>query len=250
MTRYLIAATLAGILAAGCASAPPAHYMVVPIKSNGTDLPGLDAKTTLESRQPGGIVSARGDDRFADFGAGFIIAVQNKSAAPAEFGPKNVVASINGKSIPILAAAELDEKVKARLAGYVRATNRTGTTDIDLATASAQREYRYETFGGNLAGQGGGSSCALSSTDNCRNYRLDRENREADARVIAETAAVLQQSQQLIAQRALQPATVGPEAIAGGAIVIQPPKGGGTVDLTITFNGQTHRFSFNATPTA
>ena len=246
------AATLAvlAVAAAGCASTPPeTHFSLVPTKSNGQDLPGLDAKTTLESRQPGGIVSVRVEPDYVAAGAGFIVAVQNKSAAPADFGPQNVEATAGGQKLAILSAEELDAKAKAKLAGYIRATNRTGTTDIDKATVSAQREYQYETFGGNAAGQGGGSSCVLSGTDNCRAYRADRENREADAKVIAETAAALKQNE-LLLKKALRPSTVGPEQMAGGMVVIQPPKAGGPVDVTVTFNGQKHRFTFNATPTA
>jgi len=220
----------------------------VPTKSNGQDLPGLDAKTTLESRQPGGIVSVRAEPDYAAEGAGFIVAVQNKSGAPVDFGPQNVEATAGGQKLAILSAEELDAKAKAKLAGYIRATNRTGTTDIDKATASAQREYQYETVGGNAVGQGGMASCALT-TDHCRSYRTDRENREADAKVIAETAAALKQNE-LLLKKALRPATVGPEQMAGGMVVVQPPKAGGPVDVTVTFNGQKHRFTFNATPTA
>ena len=38
--------------------------------------------------------------------------------------------------------------------------------------------------------------------------------------------------------------------MSGGVIVIEPPPTGGKVDLTVTFNGQKHRFAFSATPAA
>jgi hypothetical protein len=119
MTRYLTTAALAAILGVvGCSTAPTPQitYALVPVKSNGQDLPGLDTKTTLESRQPGGIVSIRGDEQFAAFGAGFIVAVQNKSGAPVDFGPKNISASVNGKPVTVLAAEELDQRVKVWMA--------------------------------------------------------------------------------------------------------------------------------------
>lgn len=254
MTRKLVAATLAGLIAAalaGCASAPPpVHYALVPTKSNGQDLPGLDGRTTLESRQPGGIVSVRASPDFADFGAGFIIAVQNKSGGPLDFGPGNIQATVGGKQLPVLAAEELDARVKSKLAGYIRATNRSGTTDIDKATNEANRQYRYETFGGNPAGQGGMASCAVAEgADQCRGYRVDRDNREADAKTLAETAAALKQNEMML-KKALRPTTVGPERLAGGVVVVEPPREGGPVDITVTFNGQKHRFTFDAKPTA
>src|SRR5690606_179421 len=49
---------------------------------------------------------------------------------------------------------------------------------------------------------------------------------------------------------ALKHASVGPEQMAGGVLVVEPPPGGGKVDLTVTFNGQTHRFAFDAKPAA
>lgn len=252
MTRYLIAATLAGILAAaaaGCSTTPTPQvtYSLVPTKSNGQSLPGLDAKTTLESRQPGGIVSIRGDNQFAAFGAGFIVAVQNKGTGPVEFGPGNISASINGKAVPVLAAEELDARIKDDIRSFMRATSRTGTVDIEAATAEATREYRFNNFGGCPAGQSG---CQIYSEDNGSGYRQDRLNREIEAENTLAAAQALQQNQALITQRALKASTVAPEAMAGGVMVIEPPKGGGAVDLTITFNGQTHRFSFAATPTA
>jgi hypothetical protein len=249
MTRYLTTAALAAILGvAGCSTAPTPQitYALVPVKSNGQDLPGLDTKTTLESRQPGGIVSIRGDEQFAAFGAGFIVAVQNKSGAPVDFGPKNISASVNGKQVTVLAAEELDQRVKDDIRAYMRATNRTGIVDIEAATAEATREYRFNNFGGCPAGQSG---CQIYSEDNGSGYRQDRLNREIQAENVTAAALTLQANQTLIEQRALKSATVAPEAMAGGAMVVQPPKSGGVVDITITFNGATHRFSFNAKPT-
>jgi hypothetical protein len=250
MTRYLTAALLAAFTAtaAGCATTEPQiSYALVPTKSDGQALPGLDSRTTLESRKPGGIVSVRGDTQFASFGAGFIVAVQNKGAAAAEFGPKNISASINGKPVAVLAAEELDAKVKEDIRSYVRATSRTGTVDLEAATAEATREYRFNNFGGCPAGQSG---CQIYSEDNGSGYRQDRLAREIQAENTAAAAQTLMINQNLIAQRALRTSTVAPEGMAGGVMVVQPPASGGTVDLTVTFNGQTHSFSFSATPSA
>src|SRR5262245_37213054 len=109
MNRSLILASFAVLLAAAaCTTQPQTRYPLVPVQSNGTDLPGLDSRTILESRQPGGIVSVRADDQFAAFGASFIIAVQNKSGGSTLFGPNDIQASINGERLAVLAADELD----------------------------------------------------------------------------------------------------------------------------------------------
>jgi hypothetical protein len=252
MNRLILAASLAGALAglAACASAPTAQqrFTLTPTQSNGQTLTGYNSRTILESRQPGGIVSVRADTNFAEFGASFIVAVQNKTGGPVEFGPQNVSASINGAAVRVLAAEELDAKVKSDAAGFVRATSRTGGVDVEAATPFATSEYRFNNFGGNAAGNGGGASCALN--EGCRDYRIDREARQADARMLAEAASKLQTNAALISQKALRKETVAPEAMAGGVVVVQPPKNGGPVSLTVTFNGQQHRFVFAATPAA
>jgi hypothetical protein len=253
MDRKLIAAALAGVLAASlaaCAAAGIAatpHYSLAPVKSNGQELAGLDSRTILESRQPGGIVSVRADDQFAAFGASFLIAVQNKSGGAVEFGPKDIAASVNGKAVPVLTADELDAKVKAEARGYIRATSRTGTVDISNATEEATREYRFNNYGGCAAGNSG---CQIRSADNGSGYRQDRLAREAEAETVADTALRLQASSALIAQKALHKMSVAPEQMGGGALVVQPPASGGPIDLTITFNGQKHRFTFSAKPVA
>jgi hypothetical protein len=242
----LILATLCALLASACATPEPTRYSLVPIQSNGTDLPGLDAATILESRQPGGIVSVRADNRFDFFGAGFLVAVHNKGGGPVDFGPGNVEASVNGKPVPVLAASELDAKLKGMLRGRIRAVSRTGTVDLEDASDQATREYRFNNYGGCPAGQSG---CQVFSDDNGAGYRQDRVNRELQAKTVAEAALTLQAGEAMI-ERALRPALVTPEQMAGGVIVVEPPKAGGKVDLTITFNGQKHRFAFTATPAA
>ncbi len=236
---------------AACSTAAPqqTRYALTPVKSNGQTLQGMDSQVTLESRQPGGIVSIKADEQFASFGAGFVVAVQNKGAAPLQFGPRNIEASINGKSLPVLGAEELDAKVKASIRSFVRATSRTQTVDISNASDSVNRDYQYNNVGGNAAGQGGGASCALTA-DHCATYRQDRINREWQARTVAEAGANLQANEQLIAKRALHASEIQPNGMAGGVMVVEPPPSGGVVDITITINGQNHRFSFNATPTA
>jgi hypothetical protein len=254
MYRHRIAAASIALMAVGlgaCATAATSlvHYNLVPVKSNGQALTGMDSRTTLESRQPGGIVSIKADSQFAEFGAGFVVAVQNKGAGPIEFGPQNIEASVGGKPLQVMAAEELDAKAKASLRGYVRATSRTETQDISNASDAANREYEYNNVGGNAAGQGGGASCVLSA-DHCTTYRQDRINREWQAKTVAEAASKLQANEQLIAKKALHTSQVKPNEIAGGVMVVQPPPSGGVVDITITINGQKHRFSFNATPAA
>jgi len=250
-TALLAGTLLAGSLLAACATGPAAvqHFSLIPTESNGQPLSGTDSKTTLESRQPGGIVSVRADDQFSEFGASFIVAVQNKSGGPMEFGPQNISASINGKPIAVLAADELDARVKDQARGYLRANSRTGDPGAENATPMATSEYRYNNYGGNAAGSGGGNSCALA-LDGCRDYRVDRDNREADAKLIADAALKLQQSSQLISHKALRRANVAPDGMAGGVIVVEPPKGGGPVKLVVTVNGKEHKFTFAATPTA
>jgi hypothetical protein len=245
--QQTIAALFALVAASACASTQEqARYALVPVQSNGTNLPGLDSKTILESRQPGGIVSVRADDQFAPFGAGFIVAVHNKSGGPLDFGPANIEASVNGRKLPVLAANELDAKVQAEARGYLRATSRTGRVDIEAASAEVARDYRFNNYGGRAAG----TQSLAYSDDVGSGYRQDRIARELEAKTVAEAAAKLQTNQALISQKALRPALVAPEQMSGGAIVVEPPKGGGKVDLTVTFNGQTHRFAFTATPAA
>jgi hypothetical protein len=246
MNRKLVFA-LTAILAASaaCSTTANAKFDLVPVRTNGQDLVGLDSATTIESRQPGGIVSMRADNQFSDFGASFIVAVHNKSAGALEFGPQNIVATSNGQSLKVLAAGELDKQVKAQARGFLRATTRTGQVDLEAASANVTREYRFNNYGGCPAGQG---NCQVFSDDGGSNYRQDRINRELEAQTVAEVAQKLQVNQTLISQKALRPASVAPEQIAGGVVVINPPKTGGRVDLTVTFNGQKHTFSFNARP--
>jgi len=246
MNRLILAALATLLAAPACSTTQPTTYALVPVQSNGTDLPGLDSLTILESRQPGGIVSVRADNRFASFGAGFMVAVHNKSGGPLDFGPQNVEASINGQKVAVLAADELDAKLKGIVRGRLRSTSRTDTVDIEQATAEVAREYRFNNYGGCPAGQG---NCQIFSDDGGSIYRQDRLNREMQAKTVAEAAVTLQTGQAML-QRALRPALVSPEQMAGGVIVVEPPKSGGKVDLTVTFNGQKHRFAFSATPAA
>ena len=247
MNRLILASLAVLLAASGCTTSQQStRFALIPVQSNGTDLPGLDSATILESRQPGGIVSVRADDQFAAFGAGFIVAVHNKSGGPLDFGPGNIEASVNGQKLAVLAAGELDAKVKAEASGYLRATSRTGKIDIEAASAEVAREYSFNNYGGRAAG-----TTSLAYTDDQgAGYRQDRIARELEARNIAEAAVKLQASQALISQKALRPAVVAPEQMAGGVIVVEPPKTGGKVDLTVTFNGQKHRFVFSATPAA
>jgi hypothetical protein len=80
--------------------------------------------------------------------------------------------------------------------------------------------------------------------------RVDRENREADAKLIADAALKLQQSSQLISHKALRRENMAPDGMAGGVIVVEPPKGVRPVKLVVTINGKQHKFTFAATPAA
>ena len=71
----------------------------MPVSTNGQDLVGLTGAAMIESRQPGGIVSVRADTQFSDFGASFIVAVQNKTEGAADFGPQNISATVDGKAL-------------------------------------------------------------------------------------------------------------------------------------------------------
>jgi hypothetical protein len=247
MNRNIIQAAIIALLAAtACTTAPQTRYTLLPVQANGQDLSGLDSGTILESRQPGGIVSVRADEQFTAFGAGFIIAVQNKSGGQLDFGPKNIEASVNGQKLAVLAADELDAKVKADTRSYLRATNLTGEVDVEAASAEASREYRFNNYGGRAAG----APSLAYSDDQGAGYRQDRIARELQAETVAEAALKLQANQALISQKALRPASLAPEQMAGGVVVVQPPKAGGKVDLVVTFNGQKHRFAFNAAPAA
>ena len=88
------------------------------------------------------------------------------------------------------------------------------------------------------------------SEDNGSGYRQDRLNRELEAETIAEAAQDAAAEPGADRTEALRASPSRPKQMAGGVVVIEPPKGGGEVDLTITFNGQKHRFAFAATPTA
>jgi hypothetical protein len=219
------------------------RYALVPVWTNGQDVPGLDSRTTLESRQPGGIVSIRADDQFADFGAGFALVLQNKSGAPVEFAPANITASIDGRVLPVLSANELDIEMKGRVRGFIKATSRTDRQDIDNASAEKNRDYRFNNFGGCPAGQAG---CQVFSDDNGSTYRQDRINRELEADTVAATALELQSTQSLISRKALRPLHLAPEGMSGGIFVVKLPPEGGRIDLRITFNGSNHAFAFIA----
>lgn len=248
-TRLIIASVSASLLAlaAACANAPSQQFDLVPVRSNGQDLVGLDSTTMVESRQPGGIVSVRSDKGFAQFGASLIVAVQNKSAGVLEFGPQNISASANGRPLTVLAADELDAQSKAQARSFIRATTRAEDVGIDAASESFNRDYRFNNYGGCPAGQG---DCQVFSNDGGRNYRQDRIDRELEAGTVAAVAHKLHSNRVLISHKALRPASLAPEQVTGGVVVINPPKAGGRVDIVVTFNGQKHSFSFNAQPSA
>ena len=249
MNRKLVfvwVAIFAAVISACQTQAAP-KFDLAPTRANGQDLVGIDSTTLIESRQPGGIVSVRADNSFAEFGASFIVAVHNKSGAAAEFGPANITATANGKPLKVLAAADLEDQSTAQARGYIRATTFNEGVDIDAASETTNREYRFNNYGGCPAGQG---DCQVFSGDNGSGYRQDRIKRTREADTVASVATQLAANRALIARRALRPSSVAPEQMAGGAVVIYPPKAGGPVDIVVTFNGQKHSFSFNARPAA
>jgi hypothetical protein len=247
MNRKLVfvSAAIFAALASACQTQTIPKFDLAPTRANGQDLAGMDGATTIESRQPGGIVSVRADNTFAEFGASFIVAVQNKSAAAAGFGPANITATANGKALKVLAAADLEDQSTAQARGYIRATTLTDGVDIEAASETTNREYRFNKYGGCPAGQG---TCQVFSDDNGSNYRQDRIKRTLEANTVAGVATQLAANQALIARKALRPSSVAPEQMAGGAVVIYPPATGGPIDIVITFNGKKHAFTFNAKP--
>lgn len=246
--NILLAACLA--LAATCVSGcetsrSTTQYALVPVWTNGQDVPGLDSRTTLESRQPGGIVSIRADDQLADLGASFVVVVQNRSGAALEFAPSDIKASLNGTPLSVLAASEIYGEMQGRVRGFVNATVRMDSQDIEAATDEANRNYRFNNFGGCPAGQAG---CQIFSDDNGSNYRQDRIDRQLDADTVAAAAAQLQAIQEWTARTALRPFQLAPGDMNGGVFVVQLPPAGGRVDLRIRFNGTDHAFAFLASP--
>lgn len=243
--RGLLIATC--LIASACTAIAPGPFSVTPVESNGQALAGLDGSTTLESRHPGGIVSIRIDPRFSELGVAFLIATQNKGAAPIEFGPQNIAASVNGRPAAVLAAAELEQRVLERTRGFLRATSRSDRVDVTNASEDFNREYRFNNYGGCPAGQSG---CQIYSADNGAGYRQDRIDRQRDADNLGEVAVALQSDLALISQRALTPAALAPEQMTGGLFVVEPPANGGRIDLVVTVNGQRHQFGFTAAPGA
>lgn len=238
---------LAAYCLSGCVAAPSTtQYVLVPVWSNGQDLPGLDRRSILESRRPGSIVSIRADDQLAGLGASFAVAIQNKSSTVLDFAPTNIKASANGKALSVLAANELRAEMQERLRGFINATIRTDQRDIASASAEANRDYRFNNFGGCPAGRG---DCQVFSDDNGRNYRQDRIDRQLDADTVAAAAAQLQATEDWISRKALHPFQVAPGELNGGIFVVQIPPAGGRVDLLITFNGTDHAFAFFASRT-
>lgn len=239
---------LAAYCMSGCVAAPSTtQYALVPVWTNGQDLPGLDSRTTLELRQPGSIVSIRADDQLAGLGASFAVAIQNKSGAVLEFAPSDIKASANGKVLPVLSANELSAEMQGRVRGFINATIRTDQKDIASASAEANRDYRFNNFGGCPAGRG---DCQVFSDDNGRNYRQDRIDRQLDADTVATAAAQLQATQEWISRKALHSFRVAPGELNGGIFVVQIPAGGGRLDLRIVINGTDHAFAFFASPAA
>jgi len=244
LTSTLLTSTL---LTSACATMAPGSFDVTPIQSNGQSLSGLDEATILESRHPGGIVSVRIDQRFSELGVAFLIAAQNKGAAPIEFGPQNIGASVNGRPAAVLAAAELERRVMERTRGFLRATSRSDRVDVVNASEEFNREYRFNNYGGCPAGQSG---CQVYGADNGAGYRQDRIDRQRDADNLGQVATALQADLALISQRALAPSPVAPEQMTGGLIVVEPPANGGLIELVVTVNGQRHQFAFTAAPGA
>jgi hypothetical protein len=232
----------------GCETAQSTtRYALVPVWTNGQDVPGLDSRTTLESRQPGGIVFIRADDQIAGFGASFVVGVQNKSGAALEFSPGDIKASVNGMALPVLAAKEFSAEMEGPMRGFIKATIRMDRQDIDAASQETNRNYRFNNYGGCPAGQGG---CQIFSDDNGSDYRQDRIDRQLDADTVATAAAQLQATRGWISLRALRPLRVAPGEMSGGIFTVKLPPTGGRVDLRITFNGSDHAFAFLASALA
>jgi hypothetical protein len=253
MKRTHAAAVLAGLLAlTGCSNAPALtplpRFAVLPVRANGAEVPaGLDGSTILESRQPGGIVFVVAEPNFADFGASFVVATHNKGTDAYTFGPANVEATANGRKLVVLGAEELDDRANGRARSYIRANTQTGAVDLDRASESFNREYRFNNYGGCPMGQGG---CQIEDPAAGTAYRQDRIAREREAQTVAEVAANLAINKSAISHKALRTTSVGPNQLVGGIIVVEPPREGGQVELVVTINGKKHRFGYAAKPLA
>lgn len=246
--RVAAACALMALTLPACAVAPsPTTYTLVPVWTNGQDLPGLDSRTTLESRRPGSIVSIRADEQLAGFGASFAVAIQNKSGGVLGFSPSDIKASANGKTLRVLAANELSAEMRGRVRGFINASVRTGPKDIASASEEANRDYRFNNFGGCPAGRG---DCQVFSDDTGRTYRQDRIDRQLDADTVAAAAVQLQASEEWISRRALHAFEVAPGELNGGIFVVELPPNGARIDLRIGIDGADHAFAFLASPTA
>ena len=159
MTRYLIAATLAVILAAAAARLQhtPTPQVTIPwcrLHPTARACRASTPRPRSNRASPAASSPSAATTSSPTFGASFIVAVQNKrTGARPEFGPGNIPPPINGERFAVLAADELDAKVKDDSRGYLRATPATGTVDIEAATAQVTREYRFNNFGGCPAGE-------------------------------------------------------------------------------------------------
>jgi hypothetical protein len=251
MIRMTLLAACAAALAA-CASSPVAAgpgYALRAKAANGQDLSGVNigARTLLESKQPAGSVTLQMSDQLREYGASFVVAVQNDGAEAGTFGPENVTATAGGRTLAVYTREQLAERVTGTARSMIRALDRDDPAqrrDVTEGTQAVARERSWNTYGGCPAGQSG---CQIYSADNGASYRQGELDREANLETAASVAARLQ-AEMRPAQLALHTESVAPHAIAGGVLVIEHPKPGETLELTITFAGQPHRFSFMAAP--
>ncbi len=256
MLRSILGLGLALSLAA-CATDTAANttrpkYALRASMANGQDLGGLriGPATLLESRQPAGVVSLKLSDQLRRYGAAFVVVAQNTGGAETSFGPANVSASVGGRALPVYSPEELDARARGDARSKIRAYDRSDpseTRDIESASLSAQTEHSHNNWGGCPAGKSG---CLIYDTDDVgRSYRMGELDREWNYRSSIEVAAQLAQDMPAIEKAVLRSAAVKPGGIAGGVVVVQHPAPGETVDVTITFAGQKHSFSFVAQPT-
>ena len=250
IVRIAAAAALASMFAA-CAAAPTA-YELTPRAANGQDLTtiaGLGPGTLLESRRPGGVVVVRAAEQFSDHGASFAVAVQNAGSAPVAFGPANVVAHSGGRLLHIYTPEELDAGIQGNARQILKASERIDDPsnprrDIETASLEVSRQESFNNFGGCPAGE---ARCLFNSGDLGYSYRHERTDRLLNLETSFDMAQKLTLELPEL-QKTLRAVSVEPGAMGGGLVVVEHPPRGGVVDITVTFAGQAHTFSYDARP--
>ncbi len=246
LSAALLLATLGGCATSAGTSAAP-RFALRPTASDGQDLTRMNVAedTVLESRRPGGIVSIQATDHLSSYGASFVLAARNLGEAPLVFGPENVSASADGRPVRVYTAEKLGETVQRKVGAMMKTETRSvsGTRrDLEAASVSATTDHTFNNYGGCPAGQGGCRVYDGTLTD----YNWDENERQLNYETSRRAAAILAKDAGAVNQHVLKSAPIAPGGTMGGVVVLESPKVGETIDLVVTFGGQTHRFSYLA----